>query len=86
MKDLKEIPYLSKDNAKVKIIELCNLKDRKLQFLGEGHEGFVFSDKNFVYKIFKPSHSQDKLYFNLNVISYALDKLKFTFLYPFEVT
>lgn len=86
MKDLKEIPYLSKDDAKVKIIELCNLKDRKLQFLGEGHEGFVFSDKNFVYKIFKPSHSQDKLYFNLNVISYALEKLKFTFHYPFKVT
>ena len=86
MKDLKEIPYLSKDDAKVKIIELCNLKDRKLQFLGEGHEGFVFSDKDFVYKIFKPSHSQDKLYFNLNVISYALEKLKFTFHYPFKVT
>ena len=86
MKDLKEIPYLSKDDAKIKIIELCNLKDRKLQFLGEGHEGFVFSDKNFVYKIFKPSHSQDKLYFNLNVISCALEKLKFTFHYPFKVT
>lgn len=85
MKDLKEIPYLSKDNAKVKIIELCNLKDRKLQFLGEGYEGFVFADKNFVYKIFKPNPKQDKLYFHLSSLAYTLNKLEFVFHCPFHI-
>lgn len=85
MKDLKEIPYLSKDDAKVKIIELCNLKDRKLQFLGEGYEGFVFADKNFVYKIFKPNPKQDKLYFHLSSLAYTLNKLEFVFHCPFHI-
>ena len=62
MKDLKlQIPNLSKDEAKERIAKVCNVKKTSLEFLGEGYEGFVFTDKKFVYKIFKPSPRQDKL-------------------------
>ena len=86
MKDLKlQIPNLSRDEAKERIAKVCNVKKISLEFLGEGYEGFVFTDKKFVYKIFKPSPRQDKLYFNLSALSHTLEKLEFKFHYPFKV-
>lgn len=76
---------MSQNDALEKISLYCNIDKNSLRFLGRGSEGFVFTDEKFVYKIFKPNPRQDKLYFNLNALSYSLENLSFDFHYPFKV-
>lgn len=76
---------MSQNDALEKISLYCNIDKNSLRFLGRGSEGFVFTDEKFVYKIFKLNPRQDKLYFNLNSLSYSLENLSFDFHYPFKV-
>ncbi|TQR60739.1 hypothetical protein DMC01_04325 [Campylobacter troglodytis] len=68
---------LSQDEAKEKIAKICKISQKSLNFLGMGSEGFVFNNKNYVYKIFKPHPRLDKLYFQLSAISHSLQYSNF---------
>ncbi len=78
-------PILSLDEAAARVAKICKISQKSLKFLGQGSEGFVFTDKRRVFKIFKPHPTLQKFYFNLRAISYKLENLSFDFCYPFEV-
>ena len=79
-------PILSRDEATACVAKICKISQKSLKFLGQGSEGYVFTDKRRVYKIFKPRPTLQKLYFNLRTISHKLENLPFDFCYPFEAT
>ncbi|EAL3842716.1 methyltransferase domain-containing protein [Campylobacter upsaliensis] len=73
---------MTRQEAKDVIKKHCDILV-ELEFLGQGSEGFIFTDKNKVYKLFKHSSYLSRLYFQLEPLSW---KLKGThFILHFEI-
>ena len=66
-------PRITKDNAKKIITKYFKIKN-KLNFLGKGREGFVFTDENDVYKLIDKTEQPLELYWTLLSLSETLQK------------
>jgi uncharacterized protein (TIGR00725 family) len=66
-------PRMKKDKAKDIIIKYFKIDDN-LEFLGKGSEGFVFTDKSFVYKLIDKAEQSLELYWTLLSLSETLQK------------
>ena len=66
-------PRIKKDKAEQIITEHFKTKN-KLDFLGKGSEGFVFADKNNIYKLIDKTEQPLELYWTLLSLSEALQK------------
>ena len=66
-------PRIKKDNAEKVITKHFKTKT-KLYFLGKGSEGFVFADKNNVYKLIDKTVKPLELYWTLLSLSETLQK------------
>jgi uncharacterized protein (TIGR00725 family) len=77
-------PRIKKDKAE-QIITKC-FKTTKLDFLGKGKEGFVFTDKIFVYKLIDKTKQPLELYWTLLSLTETLQKVDSINILPqFEV-
>jgi hypothetical protein len=78
-------PRIKKDKAE-QIITIY-FKTTKLYFLGKGSEGFVFTDKNFVYKLIDKTEQPLELYWTLLSLAETLQKVNSINILPqFEVS
>jgi 2-polyprenyl-3-methyl-5-hydroxy-6-metoxy-1,4-benzoquinol methylase len=66
-------PRIKKDKAEQIITKYFKTKI-KLDFLGKGSEGFVFTDKSFVYKLIDKTEQPLELYWTLLSLSETLQK------------
>jgi len=79
-------PRIKKDKAEGIITKHFKTKI-KLDFLGKGSEGFVFTDKNFVYKLIDKTKQPLELYWTLLSLSETLQKKNSINAFPqFEVS
>ena len=79
-------PRIKKDKAEQIITKHFKTKI-KLDFLGKGSEGFVFTDKNFVYKLIDKTKQPLELYWTLLSLSETLQKENSINAFPqFEVS
>jgi len=79
-------PRIKKDKAEHIITEHFKIKN-KLDFLGKGSEGFVFTDKNYVYKLIDKTEQPLELYWTLLSLSETLQNETETIAFPkFEVS
>lgn len=74
---------ISKKEALEKISYNCNIDKNSLKFIGEGSEGFVFTDDKRVYKIFK--ETRNGLYFHIKFLSDKLKNASHDLFYPFDI-
>lgn len=75
---------MSKNSALEKISLNCNVDKNSLKFLGNGSEGFVFTDDNMVYKIFKKPNN--KLFLHLKFVynKYKDTPYQFNIIYNYQ--
>lgn len=73
---------MTKQEAKDIIKAHCDI-EVGLDFLGQGSEGFVFTDRKKIYKLFKHSPYISRLYFQLEPLSKQLKNTRFSL--PFEI-
>lgn len=79
-------PRIKKDKAKQIITEQFKTNNN-LEFLGKGSEGFVFTDKNYVYKLIDKTEQALELYWALLSLSETLKKENSINAFPqFEVS
>ncbi|WGK68564.1 TIGR00725 family protein [Candidatus Haliotispira prima] len=79
-------PIIKKNKAKQIVIEHFKPKI-ELEFLGNGNEGFVFTDKNYVYKLIDKTEQPLELYWTLLSLSETLKKENSITAFPqFEVS
>lgn len=74
---------MTQQEAKNIIFQHCQTPCESLEFLGKGSEGFVFTDKRKVYKLFHTSAYLSRLYFQLQPIAQRIGGNGF--LPPFEI-
>ena len=66
-------PRIKKDKAKQIITKFFKTK-KNINFLGKGSEGFVFTDKKYVYKLIDKTEQPLELYWTLLSLSETLQK------------
>ncbi len=79
-------PRIKKDKAEQIIIKHFKT-DNKITFLGKGKEGFIFTDKNFVYKLIDKTEQPLELYWTLSSLAEKLKSVNIIYSIPkFEIS